>query len=182
VTGVDFDALFDRFEHTAFRLEARPSYDVGGEEAVRIAAFRERRPRPERGVRTDPWLRRIAVTTSQGKVWRRLRLVDDPLTDYERYQLLSGSYQESLACGDETVLLDRGCAAAIGGMADFWLFDGGTPAAQGFFLLYTPAGQFSGITPADAGDLRRMQEVAERIAPLATPLSEFLAGLGVGVA
>lgn len=182
MTGVDFDALFDQFEHSAFRLEAQPAYNVGGQEAVRIAAYRERRPRPERSARTDPWLTRIAVTTAQGKQWRRLRVLDDPLTDYQRYQLLSGTYLEAQACGDETVLLDRVHAGPAADQPDFWLFDGGLPTAQGFLMRYTRDGQFEGLVPAGVAELRVMQDIADRVASTATPLAEYLAGMGVGVA
>lgn len=182
MTGVDFDALFDQFAHSAFRLEARPTYNVGGQEAVRIAAYRARQARPERSVRTDPWLTRIAVTTAQGKQWRRLRVLDDPLTDYERYQLLSGTYIEAQSCGDQTVLVDRALAGPAAEFADFWLFDGGLPTAHGFLMHYTREGQFEGLVPAGVAELRAMQDIADRVTPTATPLAEYLAGMGVGVA
>lgn len=180
---VDFDALFDRFTSTAFRLEAQPAYDVGGQEAIRLAAFREHRARPERSVRTDPWLARIAVTTVQaGKQWRRLRILDDPTTDYQRFQLVSGTYLEAQACGDDTVLLDRAHAGPAAQHDDFWLFDRGTPAETGFLMSYSPTGEFQSIRPAGVVELKVMRDIADGVARTATPLAEYLTGLGVGVA
>ena len=83
----DFDAHFDRFTRTVFRLETLQDYTAPGE-AERVEAFRCGRPRPERSVRTSPWLARIAVATvTEAKRWQRVRVVEEPLTGYTRYQL-----------------------------------------------------------------------------------------------
>jgi hypothetical protein len=117
VTPEEFDALFDTFHHTVARLEALPAYDVGGQEAVRIQAFREGRPRPLRSVATDPWLARIAVSTiTAGKRWTRVRVVDEPLTEYQRYQLTS--HQESQAAGERVLIAPRSAVGDVG--PDFW--------------------------------------------------------------
>jgi hypothetical protein len=99
VTGaVDFDGLLNSFQRTVSRLEALPAYDVGGAEAERIAAFRAGMARPDRNVRTDPRLARIALSTLvEGKRWERVRVVDDPLSDYQRYQMESHDHRGT--CG-----------------------------------------------------------------------------------
>jgi len=91
----DLNACFDLFERTAERLEVLPAYAVGGAEEDRLRAFRLGLPRPERSVRTSPWLARIARPTATGKSWRRIRVLGWPLTEYQRYQL--AGYQESAA-------------------------------------------------------------------------------------
>ncbi|MGH8571998.1 MAG: DUF6879 family protein, partial [Gammaproteobacteria bacterium] len=48
----EFDALFDRFEVSAFHLETHQDYAIE-EEDKRLRAFREGLPRPERSVRTS---------------------------------------------------------------------------------------------------------------------------------
>ena len=62
----DLNACFDLFERTAERLEALPAYAVGGAEEERLRAFRLGLPRPERSVRTSPWLARIAGPRPRG--------------------------------------------------------------------------------------------------------------------
>jgi hypothetical protein len=180
----DFDSLFDQFQRTAFRLEAQPSYDVGGSEVAALAAWREGRPRPERSVRTQPWLARIATTTARGKAWRRLRVLDDPLTEYQHYQLTSGSYQESQACGDETLLVTRGQHEEwMRGIGDFWLFDHGESTERAVAMTYTASGEFMGFSEiADQELLQVVDHVARVAVEYAVPLAEYLAGMGVGVA
>lgn len=180
----DLDARFERVRHSAFRYEGRPSYNVGGAEAGRLAAWREHRPRPERSVRTDKWLARVARTTAAGVQWLRLRIVDDPLTDYQRFQLLSGSYLESLTAGDATVLMSRDQAGELGAMsgADFWLLDRGAATEVGWWMRYTSAGAFDGVELAAGHDLVFMRWVADHVAATATPLPDFLAGLESSVA
>jgi hypothetical protein len=83
VTPEEFDDAFDQFRVSAFRLETMQYYSVSAEDA-RIRAFREGTPRPERSVRTSPWLRRIALTTAAGKLWSRVHVIKEPLSEYLR--------------------------------------------------------------------------------------------------
>jgi hypothetical protein len=116
----EFDALFDEFTTSVTRLEALPLYAVGGAEQERIDAHRGCRPRPLRNVLTDPWLARIAITTLiGGRRWSRFRVMDDPLTDYQHYQL--ASYRESQAVGERVQIARRPDIGDAG--PDFWLFD-----------------------------------------------------------
>lgn len=172
-----FDALFDQFRHSAFRLEARPFYSVGGAEAERIAAWREHRPRPERSVRTNPWLARVARTTGEGKVWQRLRILDNPLTEYQRYQLTSGSYLESLTAGDDTVLIDRAACGELGDLPDFWLFDALSVRARMVVLEYTEAGAFAGFREVTDGDEFARLSAVGPLLGRAVPLATYLASM-----
>jgi hypothetical protein len=172
--SVDFDGLFNNFHHTVSRLEALPSYNVGGAEGERIAAFRGALPRPLRNVSTDKWLERIALTTiSDGKRWERVRVVDDPLTEYQRYQL--ASHQEAQACG-ETVLIAR--RAELGDLdlgPDVWVFDAGTDDEHAAVMRYDGDGRFLGaeVTTDVAGYVAVLAKVRE----VAIELNEFLAEL-----
>jgi hypothetical protein len=171
VTGEDFAALFDTFQHTAFRLECLQTYDVSAEtQAVR--AFREGLPRPERSVRTSPWLRRVAVTTAQGKRWSRVRVVAYPLTEYTRYELIG--YVESQAAGEHIQLVDYDQVGELG--PDFWLFDAGTATAQAVLMRYTADGQIQGFDrTTDPAELERLQRIQCTAEAHAVPLNEFLA-------
>jgi hypothetical protein len=167
----DFDALFDTFTHSAYRLEALPDYAVSREDAL-MRAFLEGSARPERSVRTSPWMRRIAVTTAAGKVWTRTRVHDTPLTEYQRFQL--PAYIEAQAVGDRTSLVDRSLLGDVG--PDFWLFDAETARPYAAVMHYSADGQFEGFDHitnldrlAELADIRRAAEEH------AVPLPEFLA-------
>ena len=144
------------------------SYAVGGAEQQRLDAFRDGRARPLRSVRTDPWLARIAVgTVLAGKSWTRIRVVDDPLTDYQRHQL--ASYRESQAVGEQLRLARRNAVGEVG--PDFWLFDKRTVV----LVHYHPDGRIDRREFSD--DPTIVDRCAHRLADVtqvAVPLNEFL--------
>ena len=166
--------LFDEFAHTAFRYESLPAYDVGGEEAERLRAWREGRPRPERSVRTSPWLARIAVSTVAGKRWSRVSVLDDPLSDYQLFSLVA--YVESQAAGDEMRVIARAhLPPAAAGSPDFWLFDRGFPTARAALMRYTDAGAFLDVDLVTSGaGLDRAEAAAAALVAGSVPLNDFL--------
>jgi hypothetical protein len=180
VTPEDFDDLFTRFLHTAYRLETLPFYDVGdiGQEAERFRAFREGAPIPERSVRTDPWMARIALSTlTEGKQWQRVRVVDDPLTEFERYELLS--LAEAQAVGDRNFVVSREVAGPT--LPEAWIFDSGTPDAHAVVMEYDDAGAWLGARHVGADmnvygkELYVIEAAWRRTLRLAVPLNEYLA-------
>jgi hypothetical protein len=172
LTPAEFDALFDGFAATVARLEALPAYAVGGAEAERLRAFREGSPRPLRSVRTDPWLARIAVSTvTSGKSWMRVRVVDEPMSDYQRYQLQS--YRESQAVGEQVYLARHTVAGDVG--VDFWLFDEDGERPLAVLMHYYPDGRLDRRELVE--QLDRVADLAarlHRVEALAVPLNEFL--------
>lgn len=166
-----FDALFDAFTHRTFRLEALQSYAVSVEDA-RLRAFREGTPRPERSVRTDPWLRRIAVSTAAGKSWGRVHLVRHPLSEYLRYELVS--YVESQAVGEQIGIVDLADVPLLTG-PDFWLFDWDTDHPQAVVMHYSSDGQVQ--EREHVVDPNRIEELNQRRAAVeaaAVPLNTYL--------
>lgn len=173
LTSAEFDALFDSFTNSVVRLEQLPAYSVGGAEAERIAAWRRGEPRPERSVRTSPWLARIATSTAvDGKRWQRVRVVDEPLTDYQRYQL--ESYRESQAAGEEISIALR--ADAPDRWVDFWLFDRGTPQARAVWMKYDREGRLQRREfTNDERATTAMASIVASVQDVAMPLNVFLA-------
>lgn len=173
----DFDALFDTFTHTAHRLETLPAYAVPREDPG-LRAFRDGTARPERSVRTSPWMARIAVTTAAGKVWTRTRVLDTPLTEYQRFSL--SAYVESQTVGEGIALVDRSLVGDLG--PDFWLFDRGTDHARAAVMRYDAGGRFEGhelvVDPVELAELGRRADVAGEHA---VPLAEFLVRQVAGV-
>lgn len=172
MSGADYSALYDQFTDTAFRLECRQNYAVHAEDPS-TRAFREGLPRPERSVRTSPWLARIARDVSdRGKDWSRVRLIQYPLTEYTRHELLS--YVESQAAG-ERILIAPAEAIDYDG-PDFWLFDAGTDHACAVELHYTDDGAVrcrEFVT--DIADLAEKGRVRDAALGHALRLNEFLA-------
>ena len=168
LSAAEFDALFDAFTTKVARLEALPAYAVGGSERQRVAAFRGGRPRPLRSVRTDPWLARIAVSSViAGKSWTRIRVVDTPMTEYQRYQM--ASYRESQAVGDQIRIALRTAVGDVG--PDFWLFDG----RMAVLMHYDGDGRVDHRELCDDRALvDHCRDRLETVAALAVPLNEFL--------
>lgn len=171
MTPDEFNAAFDSFQVSAFRLECLQTYAVSAEDA-RLRAFREGLPRPERSVRTSPWLQRIAATTMAGKSWMRVRLVRHPLTEYTRYELIS--FVESVAAGDETRIVDLNAHPELADLGpDFWLFDGSSPMEFAIVINYDADGAVIGHErTTDTGWCR---DQATRAFVRSISLAEFLA-------
>jgi hypothetical protein len=177
IARADLSACFDLFERTADRLETLPAYAVGGAEEERLRAFRLGLPRPERSVRTSPWLARIARTTAAGKSWRRIRVLGWPLTEYQRYQLVG--YQESAAAGDVIRISDRSAHPELGALdEDFWLFDVGGSQPFAARMTYDDVGRYVGseITAAPEA-IERCKAALQLAARYAVPLDAYLARL-----
>jgi hypothetical protein len=172
----DLGACFDLFERSAFRLETLRAYAVGAEDE-RLRAFRLGLPRPERSVRTSPWLARIAETTAVGKSWHRIRVVGWPVTEYERYQMIG--YEESAAAGDVIRIADRATHRELAPLdRDFWLFDAEGPRPFAALMTYDEAGSYLGseitTSPEIIERCKADQHLAERYA---VPLEAYLAHL-----
>jgi hypothetical protein len=169
----DFGALFDRFTTTAFRLETLQAYNVE-EDVDAIAAWRAGRARPEFSVRTSPWAARLATSTIEGKTWRRVRVVDLPLSDYVRWEM--AAYIESAVLGEEIRILVR--SGEFGNLInDFWLFDALESAPYAVAQRYDVSGRPGNHeVVTDPGVIAtRYTAVAQRAWDAATPLNEWLA-------
>ncbi len=171
-----FDALFDEFIATAHRLEGLGTYAIPREDPG-LRAFRDGTARPERSVRTSPWVARMAVSTVvHGKLWSRTRVIDDPLTDYELFEL--PSYIESQTAGEEIRLIGRDVAIELAGDIgpDVWVFDIDTDRPFAAVMRYGADGAFEGFDRLDGPEA--VQSFADRAALLhahAVPLPEYLA-------
>lgn len=178
LTSQEFDALFDTFTTSVVRLEQLPAYNVGGAEAERIEAWRRGEPRPERSVRTSPWLARIATSTVlDGKRWSRVRVVDEPMTDYQRYQL--ESYRESQAAGEEIVIARRSDIPTS--WTDFWLFDADTPTARAVWMKYLDDGRLDRRSlVTDSSTVSALSGIIDEWRSVARPLNDVLAEVGRG--
>jgi hypothetical protein len=168
---VTFDDLFNNFTHSAFRLETLPQYLVD-EESEDFATWKAGRSLPERSPRTSPWLRRIQDTTWSGKAWCRVHVVDKPLSEYVRYEVVG--YRESAAAGEDVRIADRAASQLLEGLtSDFWLFDGDTDHAVAVLMRYDLAGHFIGWDPTeDPVTIRSCRERRDIALAYSLPLAE----------
>lgn len=172
----EFDAWFDRFDRSTFRLETLQRYSVSQEDK-RLRAFLDGTPRPERSVRNDPWLRRIALTTAAGKHWQRVHIVEYPLTEYLRYELVS--YVESAATGEDIRIAERAAHPDLAGLdEDFWLFDAETDGTYAVLMHYDEEGHFLGFDhTTDPDTLDRCRAQRDLALEHAVALNIYLASL-----
>jgi hypothetical protein len=170
----DFDACFDQFTASAFRLETLAHYGTL-EADPRFTAFRERAALPDRSVRTSPWLRRMATTTAAGKRWSRVHVMGNPLSEYERFELVA--YVESAAAGEQIGISDRTDHPQLVGLGrDFWLFDAGTSEAFAALLRYDDDGVYlDAEVTRDAGVIRACEADRDLALRYSVPLNEYLA-------
>jgi len=172
VTPEHFDALFDTFHTTVARLETLPAYAVADYEGDRLAAFLAGQPLPERTIVNDPWLARIATTTLARKTWMRVRVLDEPLTDYERFEL--AVFPESQVVGEQIRVVPRSRLTVSGG--DFWLFDRGTRAARVVLMRYDEFGHWLGADLSDdPGVVGECHDRFQAALAASVALNQFLA-------
>ncbi|MET8225207.1 DUF6879 family protein [Streptomyces sp. NPDC004082] len=115
----DVAHVFKDFEHTAWRLETRRGYatDRRSEPWARWQAGEDVAHDPP-----DAWRLNVAEQRERGKRFGRVRVVDDPLTDGQRFLLARAP--SSVSAGDEVRYLLRAEAHRLRlPDYDFWLID-----------------------------------------------------------
>jgi hypothetical protein len=119
LTGEDFDALFRDFAHTARKFEQRTSYGVPDEDEP----FQRFLAGEDPGLDWfTPWLDMMKAATSAGKLVQRVRVLDEPPSDYLRFELWGTPHNE--AAGEDIRYLTRDQAARLAlPDTDWWLFD-----------------------------------------------------------
>jgi hypothetical protein len=147
------------FRHSAFRLETRREYTMTYERAD-YERFCAGSPVPPSELDWwRPWLDRVAQYTAEGKTVGRVRLVDTPPTDYQRWLIWSTSWHT--AVGEDIRYLPRATALEIDlPMQDWWLLDD----AYVIIMDFTGDGGIAGksliIDPATVANYHRWRDLA----------------------
>ncbi|WP_327315195.1 DUF6879 family protein [Streptomyces sp. NBC_01235] len=120
VIGLDaFTGLFEKFAHTARRLETRRRY-ASDEETDTYAQFM-RGEAPTWDMHT-PWCTTIRRQVAQGARVERVRVIDQPATTGQRYLLAHA--EKNTALGEQVHNLSRDDAVRLYlSDEDFWIFD-----------------------------------------------------------
>lgn len=111
--------LFNEFRHTAWRLETRRGYasDRKSPNWTKFQAGEVFHFNPD-----SPWHTNVRVQTEAGKRFERVRLVDDPATEGQRFLLATG--MGNVEVGEDIRNLPRAEAERLRlPDYDFWLFD-----------------------------------------------------------
>jgi hypothetical protein len=156
---------------TAFRLECLQHY-AGDEEE--LDEFRRGLPLRERSVRTSPYLRGLAEATIAGQQWSRIHVVEQPLSDYVRFEL--ASYVGSAAAGEQVMIADRSASRDLDELRqDFWLLDEQLPGAVALMMHYTISGAFLGANAtSDPDTLAWCRQARFLAASHAVPLNAYI--------
>ena len=156
----------DGFQHTAWRWETRRAYGVAAEsEALRAFLRGEDVSDPGR-----PWLALMRDLTAARKTVGRVRLVDAPPTDYQRFLL--ADVLDSVEAGEDIRYLRRSKAQQHGlPEYDFWLFDSRT---IGIFVFDGDRSLGMALTEDPAEVLKGCQ-IRDAALHFAVPVRAFLA-------
>jgi Family of unknown function (DUF6879) len=136
------------FKRSAFRLETLPEYDVP-QEAEMLARFKHGYPveMPD----DHPWLLNVRHHCGAAKVMQRVRIVSNPPSDYERFEL--SLYRHSSAAGEQIHIIEEYRRFP----EDFWLFDN----HEAYILRYDRHGRFLGVeVGSDVVAYRRIRDLA----------------------
>jgi hypothetical protein len=122
LTDDEFGQIFDSFEHTAFRLEARDRYDEPYEnESLRKFLAGEQDDLPW----MQEWLTIVRDAAADGRRFQRVRVVSLPLTDYSRFGVWCAQFTND--AGEDIRYLPRNHPAVQAlPNHDYWLFDSHT--------------------------------------------------------
>lgn len=127
LSATEFGQELHRFTRSAFRLELQDSYAVAEEDELFAAYMGGERPTPA-DVSPDfaEWYRLIREHTQHGRPVERVRVQQDPPTDYQRFERWLDQWNTE--AGETMRYLTRERAHEIGllpaaGTADWWLLD-----------------------------------------------------------
>jgi hypothetical protein len=167
VTDEEFGTLLRSFGHSAFRLETRPFYAMSYERAG-FEGFLAGNPVPPPELDWwRVWLDQVARLTAEGKTVARVRVTEEPPSDYQRWLLWATPWYA--AAGEDIRCIPRGRAQQIGLPLDrdWWLLDG----ERLILMEFTADGELAGkslITdPGTISTYRAWRDLAVRHATAA---------------
>ncbi|MFJ6578354.1 DUF6879 family protein [Streptomyces sp. NPDC091368] len=171
ISPEEFGRLFHSFEHSAWHLETRGRY-ASDEADPDYAVFLKTGEAPMD--LTSDWCRNIAAQTAAGKYVGRVRVVDTPPTDGQRFLL---SYARcNAATGEDARNLWRAEAeAALIPAEDFWVFDSRLVAV----LRFDERDEFHDVEIiTEPAEVLRYVQVRDAAVAVSLPYDAFAAQLG----
>ncbi|MGH3695095.1 MAG: DUF6879 family protein [Pseudonocardiaceae bacterium] len=162
--------LVETTQRDFFRIETLPSYDT----TITTSEYRrwlDDEPEPDWEARR-PWLDKLAQWAKEGRPRRRVRVIHDPITDYERYAC-EWSYPSSVAAGELIRVLDISEQASPRELAhapgDWSLIDGRKVVK----MHYDSHGQFVGAQHLDIQHVEVHRLAADAAWKVAEPFERW---------
>ena len=172
VTQAEFNELLATFEHSAFRLETRDRYALGYERADFHRFLAGTAVPPPEVDWWRPWLERITEMTRQGKRISRVRVLADPPTDYQRWELWAAPWHAQ--AGEQIGYMPRSRAVELGLPlgTDWWLLDD----ERLIIMWYTDDDEIAGKSlTTDPGIVAQHREWRDLAVQNAIPAEEIAA-------
>ncbi|MGI9001397.1 MAG: DUF6879 family protein [Pseudonocardia sp.] len=170
ISSEERDKFFSTFERAALHLEMRDAYAVK-DETQRFASFLEKgyRDHVAEAEERRPWITLIQNSAANGKIFKRVRIISEPVTDYIRYEW--DGTGPNVAAGEDVKWLPRRLASAIALPGnDFWLFDDSVVV----FTVFTGEGDvFERQLTTDPAVVQLCKSAFESACAIAIPHSEY---------
>lgn len=165
----NFVDLFDDFTYSAFRLETLQLYNVSYEENdfTRFLAGRERSEPP--GIAS--WVDTVRRGRATGRLFHRVHVVTEPLTDYVRFEC-AWSYRDTVAAGEDVRIISTTSTSWPISVphVDYWLFDSSVIAS----MVYDMEGRFAyGFISDESSDLADAIKWRDTATRLSMPFARF---------
>lgn len=165
----NWSALFSGVAQSWFRLERLQAYDAASERAAYTQFLRTGVHVAEPG----SWQDLLAAHCNAGRQLRRVHIVEEPLTDYIRFDLAAYALNEQ--AGEDIRLLPVAAdqwpeGLPRGPLADFWLFDD----TRLWSMEYDDKGRFVAVElKEDPHDVAQAQQWRDRALAAAVSLGEY---------
>lgn len=160
-------ALFENVNQSWFRLETLQLYSVGYEDEGQ-AQFQRTGQVDET---PTAWQRMIRKHTEAGRRLQRVHIIEEPLTDYLRYEL--AIYALNHRAGEDIRLIPAPAGRwpeRLPRATDFWLFDD----REVWDMHYDNAGRFLAATRCQSGEhLERCRQWQATALSQAVPLQAY---------
>ncbi|WP_406342822.1 DUF6879 family protein [Streptomyces sp. NBC_00648] len=170
--GEGWRRFFDAFEREAWRFEAQPTYAMPKEQE-NIGRFLRGEPKP--ADHNARWHERVRAYVASGRSIGRVRIVRQPMTDYQRYQFAWG-IPANIRAGEDIRVLDvtrSDHGLPLTGQ-DWWMFDD----TRVVHLNFRPDGTQINreVVEGDPAPYREWKRIAMENA---VPFEEYVKGLDV---
>lgn len=166
LTSQEFEELPYQVKREALHLNLRDAYGTATE-LPQLARWKAGQVDDFAWLR--PWCDLMRASTAAGKVFRRVNVVSEPLSDYQRWSLTVEA--PMVAAGQDIRWVSRrNVSTLLFPGNDFWLFDDELVV----FLHYTGTGLNADFEPCtDPAVIQRCRDSFEAVWPLGVPHREY---------
>lgn len=168
----DLGSAFQNLTASWFRLETLQAYDVEAE-AESYDEFLRTGQLDSPG--DEEWRAMIAGHAAAGRSLRRVHVVEEPLSDYVRYEI--AEYVRNHEAGEDIHLLPIPAGQWPEGIpraTDFWLLDDGQPSESAWAMQYDDVGHWLGVEQVhDADTIATYRTWRDTALAQSVPLSDY---------